>query len=81
MCSPANFDPEHVIGAVDLAEVVQVTITAHYDHTDNPEIKIQLHENPDDIPSGVQYSATVHDITKMHGNPDTQWSSILCNCA
>jgi hypothetical protein len=64
MCSPATFGPEFVVDAVAEAEVVNVAMAAHYDHTDAPEIKIQLRDNPDDAPSEVQNSATARDVPK-----------------
>jgi hypothetical protein len=75
MCSPATSDPECVIDAVDI-EVVQVAIAAHYGHTENPEIKIQPRDDPDDAPSGVQYSATVRDVTKT-----MVWTRCAQTCA
>jgi hypothetical protein len=64
MCSPATFGPEFVVDAVAEAEVVNVAMAARYDHTESPEIKIQLRDNPEDTPSGVQNSATARDVIK-----------------
>jgi hypothetical protein len=63
-CSPVKNTPDDKVNLVDSSVRVNVTMAAHYNHTKTPEVKIQPHDNPGGTPEGVQYSATVHDVSK-----------------